>query len=269
MSTSPRPASSRTVFDVPPRCTVLPSATCIPPSIRASTPPPPEHTFWTSPRGGCCSQAPPAPPLPSITSCPKVTQGPPILPHCLGRPLKVDVARTGEREREREGDGEREGEREGERKRERGGGGGGEVSRVPEEGRAPRTPTSAPASLGLRVQGKRSVHTYVNTGHDRTYGPKLPRTKSITGSACQPRRALRGGISKSILQRPCQFLAINTHKMTPRTSKGLQERAWDAPTKGLLWLGRRVQGKRKEDTYVNTGYDRMYEKKSRAWGVGQ
>ena len=123
MSTSPRPASSRTVFDVPPRCTVLPSATCIPPSIRASTPPPPEHTFWTSPRGGCCSQAPPAPPLPSITSCPKVTQGPPILPHCLGRPLKVDVARTGEREREREGDGEREGEREGERKRERGRGG--------------------------------------------------------------------------------------------------------------------------------------------------
>jgi len=35
-------------------------------------------------------------------------------------------------------------------------------------------------------------------------------------------------ISKSILQRPCQFLAINAHKMAPRTSKGLQERAWDA-----------------------------------------
>ena len=50
-----------------------------------------------------------------------------------------------------------------------------------------------------------------------------------------PRKALRRGISKSILQRPCQFLAINAHKMAPRTSKGLQERAWDAPTKGLLW----------------------------------
>ena len=50
-----------------------------------------------------------------------------------------------------------------------------------------------------------------------------------------PRKALRGGISKSIIQRPCQFLAINAHKMAPRTSKGLQERAWDAPTKGHLW----------------------------------
>ena len=28
---------------------------------------------------------------------------------------------------------------------------------------------------------------------------------------------------------------MNAHKMAPRTSKGLQERAWDAPTKGLVW----------------------------------
>ena len=33
-----------------------------------------------------------------------------------------------------------------------------------------------------------------------------------------PRKALRGGISKSILQRPDQFLAINAHKMAPRTT---------------------------------------------------
>ena len=33
-----------------------------------------------------------------------------------------------------------------------------------------------------------------------------------------PRKALRGGISKSIIQRPCQFLAINAHKMAPRTT---------------------------------------------------
>ena len=47
------------------------------------------------------------------------------------------------------------------------------------------------------------------------------------------------GVSqKSISKRPCRFLAINTHKMDPRTSQGLQERAWDAPSKGLLW-GRR------------------------------
>ena len=50
-----------------------------------------------------------------------------------------------------------------------------------------------------------------------------------------PRKALRGGISKSIFQRPCQFLAINAHKMAPRTNQWLQERTWNAPTKGLAW----------------------------------
>ena len=43
----------------------------------------------------------------------------------------------------------------------------------------------------------------------------------------RPRKALRGGISKSISQRPCQALAMNT--------KWLQERTWNAPTKGLAW----------------------------------
>ena len=33
-----------------------------------------------------------------------------------------------------------------------------------------------------------------------------------------PRKALRGGISKSILQRPCQFWAKNVHKMAPKTT---------------------------------------------------
>jgi len=32
------------------------------------------------------------------------------------------------------------------------------------------------------------------------------------------RKALRGGISKSIIQRPCQFLATNAHKMAPTTT---------------------------------------------------
>ena len=50
-----------------------------------------------------------------------------------------------------------------------------------------------------------------------------------------PRKALRGGISKSIFQRPCQFLAINAHEMAPRTRRWLQERGRDTPTKGLLW----------------------------------
>ena len=29
---------------------------------------------------------------------------------------------------------------------------------------------------------------------------------------------------------------MNAHKMAPRTSKRLQERAWDTPTKGLMWV---------------------------------
>ena len=43
-------------------------------------------------------------------------------------------------------------------------------------------------------------------------------------------RALRGGISKSIFQRRCQYLAINAHEMAPRMGRWLQERGRDAPT---------------------------------------
>ena len=61
----------------------------------------------------------------------------------------------------------------------------------------------------------------------------------MAGSAIKnvdnPRKALRGGMSKSLFKRCCQLSAINAHKMAPRTSQGLQERAWDAPTKGLEW----------------------------------
>ena len=42
----------------------------------------------------------------------------------------------------------------------------------------------------------------------------------------------------SLFKRPCQFLAINAHKMAPRTTQWLQERRWDAPTKGLTWRQR-------------------------------
>ena len=69
------------------------------------------------------------------------------------------------------------------------------------------------------------------------------RNSPITSNTCPsknyqpPRKALRGGISKSILQRPCQFWEINAHKMAPRTTQWFQERPWDAPTKGLAWAG--------------------------------
>ena len=49
-----------------------------------------------------------------------------------------------------------------------------------------------------------------------TQGPSIPQLKIIFG-------------------RSCQLFAINAHKMVPRTSKRLQERAWDTSTKGLLW----------------------------------
>ena len=52
-----------------------------------------------------------------------------------------------------------------------------------------------------------------------------------------PRNALGGGIQKPFDKRCCQLFAINAHKMAPRSSQGLQERAWDAPTKGLEWGG--------------------------------
>ena len=40
----------------------------------------------------------------------------------------------------------------------------------------------------------------------------------LQGPRAGPRKALRGGISKSILQRPGHFLAINAHIMAPRTT---------------------------------------------------
>ena len=57
------------------------------------------------------------------------------------------------------------------------------------------------------------------------------------GASPHPRKALRGGISKSIIQGPCQFLAINAHKMASGTRRRLQERGRDTPTKGLAWSG--------------------------------
>ena len=51
-------------------------------------------------------------------------------------------------------------------------------------------------------------------------------------TAAIPRKALRGGIQKSIFK---HFLAINVHKMAQRTTRWLQKRRRDAPTKGLAW----------------------------------
>ena len=46
-------------------------------------------------------------------------------------------------------------------------------------------------------------------------------------------RPFVGVSQKSIFKRPCPFLAINAHKKAPRTIQWLQERPWNAPTKGL------------------------------------
>ena len=50
-------------------------------------------------------------------------------------------------------------------------------------------------------------------------------------------RPFVGVSQKSIFNRPCQFLAINAHKMAPRPHQRLQDRTWDTPTWGLLWGG--------------------------------
>ena len=64
-------------------------------------------------------------------------------------------------------------------------------------------------------------YTYVYT-YEYTFGMPTP---------LEPHpRPFVGVSQKSIFKRPCQVLAINAHKMAPRTSKRLQERAWDAPT---------------------------------------
>ena len=81
-----------------------------------------------------------------------------------------------------------------------------------------------------------TVYYIYGVYHIYIYGVYVPYMRRCGGVARVPGllnippKVLRGGISKSILQRPCQFLAINSRKMAPRTSKGLQERAWDAPT---------------------------------------
>ena len=62
-------------------------------------------------------------------------------------------------------------------------------------------------------------------------------TRACSSTLFTPRKALRGGITKSIFKRPFQFWAINAHKMAPRTTQWLQERHCDAPTKGLAWYG--------------------------------
>ena len=70
--------------------------------------------------------------------------------------------------------------------------------------------------LGLSVEDGGCVLKRCLGHGDRGYGPR----KGVLGVGFDllPRKALRGGISKSILQRPCQFLVINAHKMAPRTT---------------------------------------------------
>jgi len=72
-----------------------------------------------------------------------------------------------------------------------------------------------------------------------TFAKKLDKHSSRSpGGSRVPRKALRGGIQKSIIKRMCQLLAIDAHTIAPRTTQRLQERAWNAPAKGLLWSAR-------------------------------
>ena len=66
--------------------------------------------------------------------------------------------------------------------------------------------------------------------------PYSGRLRSLLSEA-EPRKALRGGIQKSIL---IDFSGNvgDSRQMLTKTGRRLQERAWDTPTKGLLWATR-------------------------------
>jgi hypothetical protein len=64
---------------------------------------------------------------------------------------------------------------------------------------------------------------------------------SEAGVPQNPRKAL-WGISEVNFKKPCQVLAINAHKLAPRPPQGLQDRPWNAPTKGLLRRKERAEG---------------------------
>ena len=88
---------------------------------------------------------------------------------------------------------------------------------------APSLALSLSRSLSLALYLLALSHTHKHAHVTRDMGLEK------RGGRIHPR--LFVGVSqKSIFNRPCQFLATNAHKMAPRTSKGLQERAWDAPT---------------------------------------
>ena len=100
------------------------------------------------------------------------------------------------------------------------------------------TALSGPLSLITRGQDRASCRTwsFINPPRDipvSTFGHALEDIRERV-----PPRALRGGISKSIFQRLCQYLAINAHEMAPRTGRWLQERGRDTPTQGFAWTNR-------------------------------
>ena len=61
-----------------------------------------------------------------------------------------------------------------------------------------------------------------------------------TGSMSTPRKALRGGIQKSILKDFSGNVG-DSRQMLTKARKWLQERGRDTPTKGLLWQGHTVK----------------------------
>ena len=93
-----------------------------------------------------------------------------------------------------------------------------------------------PVGLGIlfRVDGfpERQIVGYREKEFEGLTGTRPDRSVTLAIHA----RPFVGVFEKSIFKRPCQFLAMNAHKMAPRTTQWLQERRWDAPTKGLAWI---------------------------------
>ena len=69
----------------------------------------------------------------------------------------------------------------------------------------------------MRDRDRESVSPHPETLTRLRSYPRLTRETSTTNIRSHA-RPFGGGISKSILLRPCHFLAINAHKMAPRTT---------------------------------------------------
>ena len=91
------------------------------------------------------------------------------------------------------------------------------------------------STFRMHVQNvpRREGFLLVSTRNKRTFSSRFTKADR-PGVDVPPRKALRGGIQKSILTDLSGNVGISRQMMT-KTRKWLQERGRDTPTKGFLW----------------------------------